>query len=59
MNKRNSIVLAALFLSNGIFCGAFGEKLSTVIPVPSTFKKFMPKLHQEKLREAENKRSIL
>ena len=54
MNKRNSIVLAALFLSNGIFCGAFGEKLSTVIPVPSTLKKFMPKLHQEKLREAKN-----
>ena len=52
MNKRNSIVLAALFLSNGIFCGAFGEKSSTVIPVPSTLKKFMPKLHLEKLREA-------
>ena len=54
MNKRNSIVLAVLFLSNGIFCGAFGEKPSTVIPVPSTLKKFMPKLHQEKLREAKN-----
>ncbi|NBU86977.1 MAG: hypothetical protein EBS13_06710 [Verrucomicrobia bacterium] len=54
MNKINSIVLAALFLSNGIFCGAFGEKPSTVIPVPSSLKKFMPKLHQEKLREAEN-----
>ena len=52
MNKRNSIVLAALFLSNGIFCGAFGEKPSTVIPEPSSLKKFMPKLHQEKLREA-------
>ena len=54
MNKRNSIVLAALLLSNGIFCGAFGEKPSTVIPVPSSLKKFMPKLHQEKLREAKN-----
>ena len=54
MNTRNSIVLAVLFLSNGIFCGAFGEKPSTVIPVPSTLKKFMPKLHQEKLREAKN-----
>jgi lysophospholipase L1-like esterase len=30
----------------------FGEKPSTVIPVPSSLKKFMPKLHQEKLREA-------
>jgi lysophospholipase L1-like esterase len=54
MNTRNSILLAALFLSNGIFCSAFGEKPSTVIPVPSTLKKFMPKLHQEKLREAKN-----
>ena len=32
----------------------FGEKPSTVIPVPSTLKKYMPKLHQEKLREAKN-----
>ena len=54
MNTRNLIVLAALFLSNGIFCGVFGEKPSTVIPVPSLLKKFMPKLHQEKLREAKN-----
>ena len=30
----------------------FGEKPSTVIPVPSSLKKFMPKLHQEKLRQA-------
>ena len=54
MNTKNSIVLAVLFLSNGIFCDAFGEKPSTVIPVPSTLKKYMPKLHQEKLREAKN-----
>jgi len=31
---------------------AFGEKPSTVIAEPSSLKKFMPKLHQEKLREA-------
>ena len=54
MNTKNSILLAALFLSNSIFSGAFGEEPSTVIPVPSSLKKFMPKLHQEKLREAEN-----
>jgi len=54
MNTRNSILFAVLFLSNSIFSGAFGEKPSTVIPVPSNLKKFMPKLHQEKLREAEN-----
>ena len=54
MNTRNSILFATLFLSNSIFSGAFGEKPSTVIPVPSNLKKFMPKLHQEKLREAEN-----
>ena len=52
MNTRNSILFAALFLSNSIFSGAFGEKPSTVIPVPSSLKKFMPKLHQEKLRQA-------
>jgi lysophospholipase L1-like esterase len=54
MNTKNSILLTALFLSNSMFFGAFGEQPSTVIPVPSNLKKFMPKLHQEKLREAEN-----
>lgn len=33
---------------------SFAELPSTVIPVPSSLKKFMPKLHQEKLREAKN-----
>ena len=54
MNTKNLILLAALFLSISIFSGAFGEQPSTVIPMPSNLKKFMPKLHQEKLREAKN-----
>jgi lysophospholipase L1-like esterase len=33
---------------------AFCQKPPTVIPQPSSLKKFMPKLYQEKLREAKN-----
>ena len=56
MNSKNTILLASLLLSTAIPCVSFSEKPSTVIPVPSSLKKFMPKLHQEKLEEAENKR---
>ena len=52
MNTNNSTFLVALFLSSFMSFVVFGEKPSTVIPTPSNLKKFMPKLHQEKLREA-------
>jgi len=55
MNSKNTTLLASLLLSTAIPCVSFAEKPSTVIPVPSSLKKFMPKLHQEKLREAKNK----
>ena len=35
---------------------SFADSPSTVIPVPSPLKKFMPKLHREKLEEAKNKK---
>ena len=54
MNIKNSLLLTVLFLSFWMSSAAFGEKPSTVIPVPSPLKKFMPKLHQEKLKEAKN-----
>jgi lysophospholipase L1-like esterase len=52
MIANSSIRLVVLFLSCWMPSVIFGEKPSTVIPVRSTLKKFMPKLHQEKLREA-------
>tara|TARA_B100001057_G_scaffold501235_1_gene622289 strand:+ start:1115 stop:1864 length:750 start_codon:yes stop_codon:yes gene_type:complete len=54
MNSRNAILLASLLLSTAIPFASSAEKPSTVIPVPSSLKKFMPKLHQEKLREAKD-----
>ena len=56
MKTKNPILLAALFLSCWMASSAFGERPSTVIPVPSPLKKFMPRLHQEKLREAKIKK---
>ena len=54
MNTKKSILLVVLFLSKSMFSGVFGEKPSTLIPMPSPLKKFMPKLFKEKLREAKN-----
>ena len=54
MNTKNLILLVVLFLSNKMFSEEFGEKPSTLIPVPSSLKKFMPKLFKEKLRVAKN-----
>ena len=53
---KKAKTLAASFLSICMSSSAFGERPSTVIPVPSPLKKFMPRLHLEKLREAKNKR---
>ena len=52
MKTNNSTFFVALFFSSFMSFVVFGEKPSSVIPVPSSLKKFMPKLHQEKLREA-------
>ena len=54
MIPNSSILLVVLFLSCWMPSVIFGEKPSTVIAEPSSLKKFMPKLHQEKLREAKN-----
>ena len=54
MNKAKSI--AALFLMIWIAGPSFADSPSTVIPVPSPLKKFMPRLHKEKLEEAKNKK---
>ena len=35
---------------------SFADSPSTVIPVPSPLKKFMPRLHKEKLKEAKSKK---
>ena len=43
-----------LILSVCIFSKLFADQPSTIVPVPSTLRKFMPKLYQEKLREAKN-----
>ncbi|MBP03158.1 MAG: hypothetical protein CMA72_00005, partial [Euryarchaeota archaeon] len=56
MNEKNSIILVLLFVLFWMASSTFGKKPSTVIPVPSPLKKFMPRLHQEKLKEAKNKR---
>jgi lysophospholipase L1-like esterase len=52
MNIKNSLLFAVLLLSSCLPFAMFGNQPSTVIPTPSNLKKFMPKLHQEKLREA-------
>ena len=56
MNTKNRILLTSLFVSFWMASSALGERPSTVIPVPSPLKKFMPRLHQEKLNEAKNKK---
>ena len=48
--------LAASFLSIWIAGASFAGSPSTVIPAPSPLKKFMPRLHREKLKEAKSKR---
>ena len=54
MNKAKSI--AALFLMIWMVGPSFADSPSTVIPVPSPLKKFMPRLHLEKLEEAKSKK---
>ena len=54
MKKAKSI--AALFLMIWMAGLSFADSPSTVIPVPSPLKKFMPKLHKEKLKEAKSKK---
>ena len=54
MNRKNAILLSLLLLSIGGHWATFGDQPSTAIPVPSPLKKFMPRLHLEKLREAKN-----
>ena len=51
--KFDTILVLSL-ISMSMACSLFADLPSTVIPVPSQLKKFMPKLHKEKLREAEN-----
>ena len=46
---KTHLLLLTLFLVTPLFAG---ERTSTVIPAPSSLKKFMPRLHEEKLREA-------
>ena len=48
--------LAVCFLMIWMAGPSFAELPSTVIPVPSPLKKFMPRLHLEKLEEAKNKK---
>ena len=54
MKTLSSVFLAVLLLSNCLPVAIFGFEPSTVTPVPSNLKKFMPKLFQEKLSELEN-----
>ena len=54
INKAKSI--AALLPMIWMSGTSFADSPSTVIPVPSPLKKFMPKLHREKLEEAKNKK---
>ena len=54
MIKAKSI--AALFLMIGMAGPSYADSPSTVIPVPSPLKKFMPRLHLEKIEEARNKK---
>ena len=54
MKKAKSI--AALFLMIWMAELSFADSPSTVIPVPSPLKKFMPRLHKEKLKEAKSKK---
>jgi hypothetical protein len=46
----NFLNLSLLFIL--IACKGYAEEPSTIIPVRSTLKKFMPRLHEEKLSEA-------
>ncbi|MBL7077853.1 MAG: acetylglucosamine-6-sulfatase [Kiritimatiellae bacterium] len=48
---KTRFILITLLLGLA-FSGFAGDGPSTVIPVPSRLKKFMPKLHEEKLAEA-------
>ncbi|MDG1139612.1 MAG: GDSL-type esterase/lipase family protein [Opitutales bacterium] len=54
MNTINTFLTAMLLFSVRIPVEMFGDQPSTVIPMPSALKKFMPKLFEEKLREAKN-----
>ena len=54
MKTLSPVFLAVLLLSKCLPVAIFGFEPSTVTPVPSNLKKFMPKLFQEKLRELEN-----
>ena len=54
MKKAKSI--AVLFLMIRMAGLSFADSPSTVIPVPSPLKKFMPRLHKEKLKEAKSKK---
>lgn len=54
MNTISPTLLAVLLFSLLIPVEMFGGQASTIMPVPSTLKKFMPKLFEEKLREAKN-----
>ena len=52
---KNYITYTAILFICSIPISILGEPPSTVIPVPSTLKKFMPTLHEEKLMEAKNR----
>ena len=54
MKTLSPVFLAVLLLSKCLPVAIFGFEPSTVTPVPSNLKKFMPKLFQEKLKELEN-----
>ena len=56
MSIKKAKSIAALLPMIWMSGTSFADSPSTVIPVPSPLKKFMPKLHREKLEEAKNKK---